>query len=217
VFTKFLKVGKGIPNYPIYLLLGIVLWNFFSEVTTNSVSAIVGSGDLIRKINFPKYVIILAGSFSALINLGLNLIIVSLFMVFSGLTLSYSALLFPFLILELFIFSLAVAFFLSAAFVRFRDLGYIWEVVLQAGFYITPILYPLTLVPIRVAKLQLLNPVAQIIQDSRYVLVTKETQTITSMYSNRFAVFVPLIIVISSAVISTLYFRSRSRYFAEEV
>src|SRR6266481_5362862 len=79
VFTVFLPVGKGIPHYPVYLLLGIVLWSYFTEVTSGSVGAIVGKGDLLRKINFPKYVIILAISFSALINLAFNFIIVGIF------------------------------------------------------------------------------------------------------------------------------------------
>src|SRR5205085_912081 len=65
VFAKILKVGNAIPNFPIYLLLGIVFWNYFAEVTTGSVTAIVGRGDLLRKLSFPRYVIVLAGSFSA--------------------------------------------------------------------------------------------------------------------------------------------------------
>lgn len=217
VFTKFLKLGQGIPNYPIYLLLGIVLWNYFVEVTSGSTSAIVANGDLIRKINFPKYVIVLASSFSALINLVLNLIVVAAFMYFSGVQLTTNALIFPLLVVELFVFSLAVSFFLSAAFVRFRDVGYIWEVVVQGAFYATPILYPLALIPTRAAKILILSPVAQVIQDSRYALVSDQTQTISSLYANRFAVFIPILIVLVSVVIAAAYFRSRSRYFAEEV
>ena len=69
VFAKILKVGDNIPHYPVYLLLGIVLWNFFIEVTTGSIGSIVGKADLIRKINFPKYIIVLALSLAAVINL----------------------------------------------------------------------------------------------------------------------------------------------------
>ena len=75
VFVHFLRIGSDIPNWPLAMLLGIVLWNFFSEVTNNGLSSIVGRGDVIRKINFPKYVIILASSISALINLVLNLVV----------------------------------------------------------------------------------------------------------------------------------------------
>jgi ABC-2 type transport system permease protein len=217
VFTKFLSIGKGVPNYPIYLLLGIVLWNFFIEVTTGSVSIIVSSGEMIRKINFPKYVIILANSFSALINLLLNLIIVAAFMFINNVDLRATAILFPLLILELFVFSLALAFFLSAAFVRFRDVSYIWEVLMQGAFYATPIIYPLALIPVVAAKIIMLNPVAQIIQDARYVLVTDQAQTINQIWGTQSIRLVPYSIVLVSVLVATLYFRARSKYFAEEV
>src|SRR5687768_14942530 len=81
VFAVFLKVGDQIPHYPTYLLIGIVLWNFFAEVTNGSVAAIVNQGGLLRKINFPKYVILLATSVSALINLAINGLVILLFAV----------------------------------------------------------------------------------------------------------------------------------------
>ena len=192
IFVKFLKVGSGIPHYPIYLLLGIVLWNFFAEVTTSSVGAIVSKGDIMRKINFPRYVIVLSGSFSALINLFLNLIVVGVFMIIAGVTLRPVAILAPLLIVELFVFSLAIAFFLSAAFVRFRDISYIWEVIMQGAFYATPILYPISLIPVNAAKILLLNPVAQIIQDLRFVLITDQTKTIGQLYGTKLIRLVPL-------------------------
>lgn len=217
VFTKFLRIGEGVPHYPIYLLLGIVLWNYFVEVTSGSVAAIVGKGDLIRKINFPKYVIILAGSFSALINLFLNFIIVAVFMVINNVDLRPVVILLPVIVLELFVFSLALAFFLSAAFVRFRDVSYIWEVVIQGAFYATPILYPLSLVPDYAAKLLMLNPLAQIIQDARYLLVTPEAPTIASVYGDRMIRLFPLLLTVAVVIVSALYFRNRSKFFAENV
>lgn len=220
VFAKVFKVGDAIPHYPVYLLTGIVIWNYFTEVTTGSVGAIVGKGDLLRKINFPKYVIILAGSFSALINLALNSVIIVVFMIINGVELRATALLLPILILELFIFSLALAFFLSAVFVKFRDINYIWEVIIQGAFYATPILYPLSLVSSQslvVAKIMMLNPIAQIIQDVRYVLITPETQTISQLYGSPWARLIPLGMATVLVIASAWYFRKRSKYFAEEV
>lgn len=217
VFTKFLKIGADIPNYPIYLLLGIVLWNYFAEVTSGSVASIVNKGDLIRKINFPKYVIVMATSFSALINLLLNFVIIAVFMIVSDIELSFSIVLLPLIIVELFVFSLAVGFFLSTAYVRLRDISHIWEVVMQGAFYATPILYPLSLLPLGAAKVIMLNPLAQIIQDARYILVTTETQTIGAVYGTEKVRIVSYGIVILVASISVIYFKKRSRYFAEEV
>lgn len=218
VFVKFLKVGQSIPHFPVYLLLGIVLWNFFVEITSGSVGSIVGRGDLLRKINFPKYVIVLAGSFSALINLGINLLVVGMFMILSGVDVSNEAFLAPLLIIELFVFSIGIAFFLSAAFVKFRDIGYIWEVIIQAAFYATPILYPLNIIPVRAAKILILNPAAQVIQDARYLLVTNKTETITTLYGgNSWARLIPIGIVVFVFIFGAWYFRSKSKSFAEHV
>ena len=218
VFARFLRFGDAIPNYPIYLLLGIVIWTYFVEVTVSSVESIVGKGDLIRKLNFPKYIIVAASSVSAFINLLINFLIIGVFMVVSDVDIFYSRL--PFigiLLLELFIFSLAISFLLSSLYVRYRDIRYIWEVLIQAAFYATPILYPLTLVPELASKFIMLNPMAQIIQDMRYILVTQQTQTISSVFASQAARLIPVSLVLVIAVASSVYFRNRSRYFAEEV
>jgi ABC-2 type transport system permease protein len=221
IFGVFLKVKANIPHYPAYLLLGILLWNFFAEITTGSVAAIVGKGDLLRKINFPKYVIILAVSFSAIINLILNFVVFGIVMALTNVSLSWQSLLIVPLVIELFVLSLGAAFFLSALFVKFRDVTYIWEVVMQAGFYATPILYPISYVAaasITVAKYMLLNPLAQIIQDARYVLVTPQTQTIADYWGgDKWIWAIPIGITIFVMVLGAGYFRSQSKYFAEEV
>jgi ABC-2 type transport system permease protein len=220
VFVHFLKIGSSTPHYAVYLLVGVILWNYFVEVTNNGLSAIVGKGDLLRKLSFPRYAVVVAGSLSALINLSINLVVVGLFMIINGVSLTFEALwIFP-LIVELFIFGLGIAFLLSALYVRFRDINYIWEVVLQAGFYATPILYPISFVvtasPI-IAKIMLLNPVAQIIQDVRASIITPETITVSSLFHNPFASLIPLAIVLAITSISIIYFKKRSPNFAEEI
>jgi ABC-2 type transport system permease protein len=218
VFVRFLKIGSDIPHYPVYLLFGIVLWNYFAEVTSGAVTAIVGKGDILRKINFPKYVIILAGSFGAVINLLLNLLVIAVFIIFNHVDVTPKAFLVIPLIVELYIFGLGVAFFLSALFVRFRDISYIWEVIMQGAFYATPILYPLTRIPHRFAKYLILNPMAQIIQDARHVLITPATDTIYQVYGgDKWIWSVPIGITLLIAFLSGWYFRSQSKNFAEEV
>ena len=217
VFVRFLKIGASVPDFPVYLLLGIVVWSYFTEVTNSSIRAIVERDELIRKINFPRYVIVLASAVSSLINLILNLLVVGVFMAFTHAHIGWNALWAPLLILELFIFSLAAAFFLSALYVRFRDLVYIWEVLLQAAFYATPIIYPLTLVPQSYAKWLLLSPMAQIIQDLRYVLITPDTLTLSGLFASPFVRVIPVGLALLIAVIAALYFRHRARYFAEDV
>jgi ABC-2 type transport system permease protein len=220
VFVHFLRFGSDVEHFPIYLLLGIVFWSFFIEATTQGMQAIVARGDLIRKINFPKYIIVISGTISALINLLLNLFVVFVFMIIGDVDFKSTLLLLPINILELYVFSLALAFFLAAAFVKFRDISHIWEVILQAAFYATPILYPLSLViekSTEAAQIMLLSPVAQIIQDARYNTVTHQTITTDSLIQNPFYVYIPYAIVIVSIVLASWYFRKNQKYFAESV
>lgn len=220
IFGVVFNAGASVPHYPAYLLLGILLWNYFAEVTNNGVTAIVSKGDLMRKLNFPKYVIVLAGSISALINLVINFAVLGIFLVIGGIDLHWSSLLLPLALVQLFAFSIGVAFLLSALYVRFRDIGYIWEILMQAAFYLTPILYPITFVIERsefAAKLLMLNPMAQIIQDSRYLLVTHETLTFEQIFGDGWYRLVPLGMTVVFAVTAAWYFKRQSPKFAEEV
>ena len=218
VFVRFLKISNDIPHPAVYLLLGIVLWNYFTEVTVGSVRSIVDKGELLRKINFPKYVIILASSLSALINLFFNFIVIGFFMYVNHVSVYPRAILVIPLLFELFVLGLAIAFFLSALFVKLRDVAYIWDIIIQAGFYVTPIIYLLSRLPEKFSKFVILNPMAQIIQDARYALVTPKATTIYQMYHGKVWVWcIPIGITIACMIIGAVYFRSQSKNFAEEV
>ena len=220
VFVRFLKFGGDVEHFPVYLLLGIVMWSFFTEATSQGMSAIVSRGDLIRKINFPKYIIVVSGTLSALINLILNLIVVSIFLWFNNVELRPTILLFPLNIIELYVFALAIAFLLSALYVKYRDISHIWEVFLQGAFYATPILYPISMVISYsdvIAKILLLNPVAQIIQDARFNIVTHQTITTDGLVGNWYIACLPYIFVLLSIVFASWYFKKNEKYFAENV
>ncbi len=217
VFLKFLRFNYGVPHSKVYLLLGLVLWNFFVEITSNGVSAIVGKGDLLRKINFPKYVVILAVSFSALINLAINAVVIAIFMFFDHVHVGPKILLVIPLVVELYVLALALAFFLSAMFVKLRDMSYIWEVILQALFYATPIFYPLIQVPLKYSKYMLLSPIAQNIQDLRHVVVTGQSQTVAMLWHTRAIRLIPFALVLIMAVVGVQFFRKHARNFAEEI
>lgn len=220
VFVRFLKLGEDVPHFPIYLLLGIVMWNFFNEMTVQSLGSIVGRGDLIRKIRIPRWIVVFSSSISALINLGLNLVVVAVFMIFNGVDIREAGVLLPFILLELYLFALGLSLFLSALYVKFRDVSYIWEVILQAGFYLTPILYPLTKITnMTFQKLLLLNPVAQAIQDARYAIVSADPAVITirRAFDGGWYMFIPFIIVAVILVAGLTYFRKESKYFAENI
>jgi len=219
IFVHFLRIGAGVEYWPVAMLLGMVLWGFFSEVTSNGMNAVVSRGDLIRKINFPKYVIILASSASALINLMLNFIIIAIFMWVSGVDLHVAALMVPVYVFEIFIFGIGLAFLLSVLQVYFRDTSYIWEIVSQALFYGSAVIYPVSVVigenPF-LAKLLLLNPVAQSIQDIRHVLVSDVNLTLTQL-TNSWWMLVPLGIVIVVFIFGAWLFKKHSSRFAENI
>jgi ABC-2 type transport system permease protein len=220
VFVKVFPLGKGIPHYPVYLFTGIVIWNFFTEMTQQSLGSIVGRGDLIRKIRIPRWIIVFSSSISALISLGLNLVVLSIFMIFNHVSIMHSIMLLPLLLIEVYVFALGVSLFLSAAFVKFRDLTYIWEVILQSGFYLTPILYPLSSIKnITYEKIILLNPMAQAIQDSRYAAVSHSPTviTISRVFHGGWYGVIPYSIVLAAFIIGLLYFKSQANTFAENM
>jgi ABC-2 type transport system permease protein len=102
--------------------------------------------------------------------------------------------------------------------VKFRDVGYIWEVILQAGFYLTPILYPLTLITnLTLQKFILLNPMAQSIQDARYAVISHQTKTIYQVFEGGWYAAIPFMLVALVLATGLLYFRKESRYFAENI
>lgn len=220
VFVKVFPLGKGIPHYPVYLFMGIMLWNFFLEMTVQSLGSIVGRGDLIRKIRIPRWVIVFSSSISALINLGLNLIVLAVFMVFNQVDIMKTILLLPLVLAEIYLFALGISLFLSAFFVKFRDISYIWDVVLQAGFYMTPILYPMSRIhSITFQKLLLLNPMAQALQDARYAVVShaKAVVTIARVFDGGWYRLIPFAIVLLTLAGGLVYFKSQANSFAENI
>ena len=215
VFAKFFRFGETVPFFAAYLLLGIVLWTFFTEATNTALKIIVERGDLIRKVTIPKYILVFSATFSALINMILNLLVVGIFLVLSGAPIMLTLLLLPLVVAELYAFTLAVSFLLAALYVKFRDILYIWEVGLQGLFYATPIIYPLSIVPEQFQSLLLYNPIAQIIQDARYLSVTPETTTAWQVLGPK--ALIPLGVVVAAGFISSWYFKRQSRYFAEDL
>lgn len=220
VFSKILKFGGDIPHYSVYLLTGTVIWSFFSECTGQGIQAMVSRGDLIRKIRFPKYIVVVSSTLTAVINLLINLCVVVIFALINGVEPSFSWLLVPLSVLELYTLSLGISFFLGAINVKYRDIASIWDVLTQALFYTAPIIYPISMAATMsptAAKILLLSPISQVIQDVRYNLITKETVTTWDYVNSWWLKLVPIAIIIILLIIGALYFRKKSRYFAEEV
>lgn len=218
VFVYFLKIGKDIPHFPVYLLLGIVLWNFFTEMTVQSLGAIVGRGDLIRKIRIPRWMIVFSSSISATINVLLSLVVVGIFLVVNQVPISPSIFMMPVYLVMIYILALGLSLFLAAAYVKFRDLSYIWEIILQAGFYATPIIYPLQMINNEtIEKILLLNPMAMAIQGARYDVVTHDALTTYNAWNGSWHILIPIVVTAVIFVGGLLYFKSQAKDFAENI
>lgn len=173
-FSKVLKFGEGVPNYPLLLLVALVMWSYFAETTSAAMGVLVARADVLRKISIPLVALPISVSLTAFLGLLLNLVAVLVFLLAGGIAPMLSWLWFPLLVVELYAFTLGVSLILSALYVSWRDLGDIWGVLSQVLFYGTPIIYPLTLVEQLAAewvKPIMMNPLAQIVYQAQSVLI----------------------------------------------
>jgi ABC-2 type transport system permease protein len=216
VFSALLKVGKGVPEFPIQLLFGIVLWTFFVESTTLAMNAIAGASDLIRKAYFPRWILVVASTGSALLTFAINtLLVVVITLALGQLHLSWRSLLAPLYYVELATLVLGLSLLLSALFVFFRDLGHIWEILSLVLFYGSGIVFPFTKIPASLQGIAGLNPVAQIVQDIRNALIDP---TIHSMaYLIGPLVVIPILITVATFVIGFVVFNRLTPRFAESL
>jgi lipopolysaccharide transport system permease protein len=157
----------NIPHYELFLLLGIILWNFFSEATSNGMNSIISKQSLIKKIFFRRRILVLSSCLTDTFSLVLNLLVFLIFMLIFKMSFSEYNLIFLLYLAELFILTLGISYGLSALYVKYRDMKHIWDVLLQIGFWITPIVYTVNTFPQKYVNLIMLNPLARIINDSR--------------------------------------------------
>jgi ABC-2 type transport system permease protein len=169
VFSNILKVGsEEVQYYPVMLLLGIVLFSFFQESSTNAVTSVAAQEGVVRKTQFPRLVIPLSTVLTGGFNFCLNMIVVLVFVLAFGVDPAWSWLLFPLALGALFLLTATVSMALSVLYVRFRDVAIIWIVLAQVLFYATPILYPVTAFKNATKEhLLMLNPLAAIFEQVR--------------------------------------------------
>lgn len=188
VFSYFVR--WNVENYKLYLLLGIILWNFLSEVTLNSMLLLEAKASILKKIYFPRWIIVIASSLTSLLTLMLNLIVFFIFFIFSGASFSISALLLFVYLLELYVLVVGGALLLCALYPKFRDIHHIWEVFVQLGFWLTPIIYPVSTVPEKYQKWIFLNPAARIIQGARQALIKGQGSEFLALKNHVIIIFI---------------------------
>ena len=222
VFVRFLKIADpNIPNYPITMLLGISLWGFFTESTNLGMNSIVARSELLRKVNFPKYIVVMSATVTACISLLINMCVVMFFSVFSGVVFRWSAVFVISDLMVLVAISFGVSLALAVLFAKFRDIAHIWEVLMQVAMYSMPIMYPISMLDgatvfgVSVAKIVMLNPIAFVIQNVRHNLIAAEVPTLVDIYQNGWIVLVPIAIAVVLVVFGSWFFNKNSKKFAE--
>jgi ABC-2 type transport system permease protein len=219
VFSVLLKAGGGDQDFPVELLFGIVLWTFFIESTTLAMNAIAGASDLIRKAYFPRWILVVSSTASALLTFAINtLLVVVVTLLLGKLHPSWSSLVAALYYVELVALVLGVSLLLSALFVFFRDLGHIWEILSLVLFYGSAVVFPFARIPASLRDVAGLNPIAQIVQDVRHAVVNPGNPRIPSMATAIGALeIVPILITIAILIIGFAVFNRLTPIFAENL
>lgn len=192
VFSTLFK--SDIPNFPLYLLSGIVCFSFFSESTNMALMSIVGNASLITKVYVPKYIYPVTRVFSSTINLLLSLIPLAVVMLFTGTPLKPAILLLPFGLLCLIALSIGVGMILSTMMVFFRDTQFLWGVVIMMWMYATPIFYPESIIGEQFILIFKCNPLYHIIRFIRIILINGVSPEPKAYVLCFLASFIPLVL-----------------------
>jgi ABC-2 type transport system permease protein len=217
VFTQIFRIGSEVPNYPVLLLLGIVLFSFFQEATQNAVTAVVAQEGIVRKTQFPRIVIPLAVVLTGLFNFSLNLLVVFVFILAWGVEPTWTWLLFPVALVLLFVFTAGLSMMLSALYVRFRDVAIIWSVLASVLFYGTPILYPIEIVPDEFEALIMVNPLAPIFEQVRVWVLDPTAPTAAEAAGGAAGLIPAAVIFVAVCVLGLWTFTREAPRIAEEL
>lgn len=173
VFSKFKDLS--IENFQVYLLTGIIVYNYFSESILSGTGSLLGMAHVILKVKFPREIAVLSSQALILINLFINLVILAFFGITTGVHTTFLSGLYAFYILfVLTMLSFGMTLFTSVMTVKLRDIQFILEVLLQLGFYLSPIFYPIKMIPVRFRPFIEYNPITIMIQAVRGAVISGE-------------------------------------------
>lgn len=179
IFTNIFK--NDIENYPLYLLLGLIIWYMFSRSTSMGLSSLLDRSHLIQKIYFPREIVVISSCLTAFIMMLFEFSAFVFFLVILQFIPPATALLFPLILVDLFLLSLGISFILSVSAVYFRDIKFIWQVVLQAGFFLTPIIYQLDMFPKHIQEILSINPLVTILDVSHDLVLYNIMPSLSSV------------------------------------
>ncbi|HZO97850.1 MAG TPA: ABC transporter permease [Gaiellaceae bacterium] len=221
VFGRLFHLGDISPYYPVSLLMGIVLFYFFSDATVLGMNSIVSRSDLIRKISFPRMIVTVSATLTALLTLCVNLTVVAGFIAWKHVTPRWDWLLLVPLLLEFYVFTLGIALILATLFVRLRDVGQVWDLAQQLFMYATPIVYPVGYLPPWARHIAFLNPFAQVLQDTRSIVLYDDAAPNRITAANAFGTpagdLIPIAVAVGIFLFGVALMKREEPWFAERV
>jgi ABC-2 type transport system permease protein len=219
VFTEFVRVGHVVPHYPVVLLMNIVLFTFFMDGTGGSVASVVDREGLVRKIQFPRLAIPSSVVLTASFNLALNSIVILCFLLANGVMPRWGWLEIPFLLGALALLTLGLAMLLSSLYVRYRDVKPIWEVVAQALFYATPVIWTIETIDKAawIKHLLMCNPVAAILLQMRHAVIDPTAPSAAAAIGGAPRLLIPIGIIVGTCAIGFWKFNREAPRIAEDL
>ncbi len=217
VFSKGLNLSRGVEDWAQILLLNIMLFQFFAEVTGAAVGCVVSRENIVRKMQFPRLAIPLSVVLTGLFNLCLNLVAVMIFFVITGIEPRLSWLALPLIVAALVVFVAGVALLLSALYVRFRDIAQIWAVLSLVVFYSSPIVYPIESYPSGAQFALSINPLAPLLELARTAMVGPGAPSITEAAGGPIGIIGPILVGLGICALGALIFVRAAPRIAEEL
>jgi len=169
VFTNIIK--SDIENYALYLLLGLIIWYMFSRSTSMGLTSLVDKANIIQKVYFRREIVVISSTLTSFIMMSFEFAAFGFFLGVFQFVPPLTAILLPLLLIDLFVLSLGLSLLLSVLYVKFRDISFIWQVVLQAGFFLSPIIYRLDLFPQNIREILQLNPLVPILDIAHNIVL----------------------------------------------
>lgn len=210
LFFVFSNVFKNQDNLIGYLLTGILVWRFFSIGTSVAMNSIVSKSNLVTKIYIRREILTLSSVISSLISSFFEFLVLLPLLIILGIGLSATFLLFPFIHILFLMIVYGTGLILASLFVYYRDLNQIWDLILQVGFFLSPIFYPLSYVPQKYAFYYMLNPITVLINMYRAIILDG---TLPGMYDIIYVFMVGSVLLFAGTVL----FKKLSRGFAEVI
>ncbi len=179
IFSNVFKFA--VPNYPLYIFSGLLVWNYFNDAINQSMLSIIQNGQIIRKIYIPKMIFPLSKSVSGAINFGISALVLLLIALATGVRPAWSWLLLPYVMVCSMLFALGFALVISSCMVFLRDLQYLWGIVGMIWMYATPIIYPMDIIPQQYAPIifiMKLNPIYHYVGYVRQIIIEGRPPTL---------------------------------------